>query len=114
MRCWVKIMSIKNYIIRRPLLTEKMSRLEESERKYAFEVHPASNKHEIKAAVEERFGVKVVKVATQNRLGKAKSQSMRSGGHTIRTTGRRAHWKRAIVTLDEGQKIDLFEVERTS
>ncbi len=104
-------MSIKNYIIRRPLLTEKMSRLEESERKYAFEVHPASNKHEIKAAVEQQFDVKVTKVATQNRLGKSKSQSMRSGGHTIRTQGRRAHWKRAIVTLQEGHKIDLFDLD---
>ena len=104
-------MSIKDYIIRRPLLTEKMSRLEESERKYAFEVHPASNKHEIKAAVEEKFGVTVTKVATQNRLGKAKNQSMRSGGHSIRTSGRRSNWKRAIVTLAKDQKIDLFDIE---
>ena len=107
-------MSIKNYIIRRPLLTEKMSRLEETERKYAFEVHQASNKLEIKAAVEAQFGVKVVKVATQNRLGKAKNQSMRSGGHTIRTTGHRANWKKAIVTLADGEKIDLFELEGTA
>ena len=106
-------MSIKSNIIYRPLLTEKMSRLEEAERKYAFEVHSAANKHEIKAAVEAQFGVRVSKVATQNRIGKAKSQSMRSGGHTIRTQGRRAHWKRAIITLAEGHKIDLFEAEGT-
>lgn len=104
-------MSIKNYIIKRPLLTEKMSRLEETERKYAFEVHRDANKHEIKAAVQKQFGVEVTKVATQNRLGKAKSQSIRSGGHTIRTQGRRSNWKRAIVTLVEGQKIDLFDIE---
>ena len=104
-------MTIKHNIIYRPLLTEKMSRLEEAERKYAFEVHPAANKHEIKAAVEAQFDVQVTKVATQNRLGKAKSQSIRSGGHTIRTQGRRTHWKRAIVTLAEGHKLDLFEAE---
>ena len=104
-------MSIKSYIILRPLLTEKMSRLEETERKYAFEVHRDANKHEIKAAIQQKFGVQITKVATKNRNGKAKSQSIRSGGHTIRTRGHRANWKRAIVTLAEGQKIDLFAVE---
>ena len=104
-------MTIKQNIIYRPLLTEKMSRLEDTERKYAFEVHPAANKHEIKIAIEAQFSVQVSKVATQNRRGKAKSQSMRSGGHTIRTQGRRANWKRAIITLAEGQKINLFEAE---
>ena len=106
-------MSLKNYIIARPLVTEKMSRLEEEQGKFAFEVHPQANKHEIKAAVEEKFGVKVMKVATQNRVGKAKSMTMRSGGRTIRTQGRRSNWKRAIVTLAEGQKIDLFGTEGT-
>ncbi len=104
-------MSIKNYIIKRPLLTEKMSRLEEAERKYGFEVHPAANKHEIKAAIESKFDVKVIKVSTQNRLGKVKSMTTRSSGKSIRTQGRRTNWKRAIVTLREGDKIDFFEVE---
>ncbi len=106
-------MSIKTYILVRPLVTEKMTRLE-AQRQYAFEVHPQANKHEIKAAVEDQFDVQVLKVATQNRRGKAKSMSIRSGGHTIRTSGRRAHWKRAIVTLAEGQKIDFFGVEGTA
>lgn len=106
-------MAIKNYILLRPLLTEKMSRLEEEQRKYAFEVHPQANKLEIKAAVEEKFGVKVLKVATSNRVGKAKSMTIRSKGRAIRTIGRRSHWKRAVITLDEGQKIDLFSTEGT-
>ncbi|MFB0516940.1 MAG: 50S ribosomal protein L23 [Candidatus Neomarinimicrobiota bacterium] len=107
-------MSIKNNILLRPLLTEKMTRLEEEQRKYAFEVHPKANKLEIKAAVENKFGVKVLNVATSNRVGKAKSTTIRSSGRVIRTEGRRAHWKRAIVTLAEGQRIDLFGAEGTT
>ena len=103
-------MSIKTHILLRPLVTEKMSRLEKL-RQYAFEVHPQANKHEIKAAVEEKFDVQVMKVATQNRRGKAKGLTIRSGGHTLRTTGRRAHWKRAIITVAEGQKVDFFGAE---
>ena len=102
--------SIKNHIILRPLVTEKMSRLE-AQRQYAFEVHPQANKHEIKVAVEEQFDVRVQKVATQNRKGKAKGLTIRSGGHALRTRGRRANWKRAIVTVAEGQKIDFFGAE---
>lgn len=104
-------MSVKSYILYRPLMTEKMSRLEESENKYAFAVHTGANKHEIRAAVEERFDVEVVKVATQNRKGKAKSLTTRSNGKSLRTIGRRSNWKRAIVTLRKGEKIDLFDVE---
>ena len=106
-------MATKNYILMRPLVTEKMSRLEEEQRKFAFEVHPDANKLEIKKAVEDKFDVKVVKVATSNRVGKAKSMTTRSKGRTIRTQGRRSHWKRAIVTLAEGHKIDLFGTEGT-
>lgn len=107
-------MSIKNYIIQRPLLTEKMSRLEETERKYAFVVHPDSNKHEIKAEIERKFDVVVTKVATQNRAGKTKGMTTRSNGRSIRTLGRRSNWKRAIVTLADGHKIDLFDTKGTA
>ena len=106
-------MTVKSNILIRPLLTEKMSRLEETERKYAFEVHRKANKHEIKTAVEKKFEVEVVKVATQNRKGKTKSMTIRSGGRPIRTEGRRSHWKRAVVTLAEGHSIDLFGAEGT-
>ncbi|MFQ6604191.1 MAG: 50S ribosomal protein L23 [Fidelibacterota bacterium] len=98
-------------IIIRPIFTEKMSILEETERKYAFEVDPGANKISIKRAVEELFDVKVVKVATMNRKGKAKQMTVRSGGRTIRTTGRRSNWKRAVVTLQDGYSIDLLKGE---
>ncbi len=99
-------MSTREIIIK-PIFTEKMSRLEELERKYAFQVEGAANKIEIKSAIEKRFDVEVEKVATMNRLGKAKQMSMRSGGRTIRTNGRRSNWKKAVITLKEGFNIDL-------
>ena len=74
-------------IIIKPILTEKMAILEERENKFAFLVSPDANKSEIKKAVETKFDVKVVKVATMDRLGKHKQMTVRSGGRTIRTTG---------------------------
>lgn len=90
----------RNVIIR-PLVTEKISNLQESENKVAFVVDRSANKIEIRKAVENRFDVKVKKVATINMKGKVK----RLG----RFEGRRAHWKKAIVTLKEGFAIDFFE-----
>jgi len=90
----------RNVIIR-PLVTEKISNLQESENKVAFIVDRSANKIEIRKAVEDRFDVKVKKVATINMKGKVK----RLG----RFEGRRAHWKKAIVTLKEGFAIDFFE-----
>ncbi len=88
-------------VIRRPLITEKATGLQEKLNQYAFEVDPRSNKIEIKRAVEVRFNVQVTKVCTMNVPGKLK----RLG----RFTGRRPNWKKAIVTLAEGEKIELFE-----
>lgn len=90
----------RNVIIR-PLVTEKISNLQESENKVAFIVDRSANKIEIRKAVENRFEVKVKKVATINMKGKVK----RLG----RFEGRRSHWKKAIVTLKEGFTIDFFE-----
>ncbi len=101
-------MSIKDYIIIRPILTEKMSFLEERGNKYAFQVHPDANKMEIKLAVEERFDVTVAKVNIIRVNGKVKNMSVRSGGRVIRTQGRRANWKKAIVTVKDGDKIDYL------
>ncbi|MFQ6676463.1 MAG: 50S ribosomal protein L23 [Fidelibacterota bacterium] len=98
-------------ILLRPLLTEKMSRLEEKERKYAFQVDPRANKIEIKEAIEAKFNVKVAKVSTLNVKGKRKELTIRSGGRVIRTSGRRSKWKKAVATLKEGFTIDLFEME---
>ncbi|MFH1941375.1 MAG: 50S ribosomal protein L23 [bacterium] len=88
-------------IIVRPIVTEKISNLQESENKVAFVVDRSANKIEIRKEVENRFNVKVKKVATINMKGKVKRQG--------RFEGRRPHWKKAIVTLREGFKIDFFE-----
>ncbi len=100
-------MSIREIIIK-PLFTEKMSQLEDTQLKYAFQVASSANKIEIKDAIEKRFDVKVLKVATMNRLGKSKQMTVRSGGLTIRTSGHRSDWKKAIITLKEGSVIDLI------
>jgi len=100
-----------NSIIIRPLFTEKMSQLEEIERKYAIQVKSTANKIVIKSAVEQKFDVKVEKVSTMNRQGKLKDMTMKSGGRTIRTRGKRSDWKKAIITLKEGYSIDLIRGE---
>ena len=100
-------MEYNNTIIR-PLFSEKMTQLEDVERKYAFQVISKANKIDIKNAVEKKFDVEVQKVATMNRLGKTKDMTMKSGGRTIRTSGKRSNWKKAIVTLKEGFTIDLM------
>jgi large subunit ribosomal protein L23 len=88
-------------IIKKPLITEKATRLME-ERKYLFRVDIRANKVEIRRAVEEIFKVKVQSVNTVRVKGKSK----RVGMHT----GRRSDWKKAIVTLAEGSKpIEIFE-----
>jgi large subunit ribosomal protein L23 len=80
-------------------LTEKASLLSEKLNKYVFRVSPRANKVQIKQAIELLFKKKVVDVNTCNYAGKAK----RVRG----PLGRKAHWKKAIVTLGEGEKIDL-------
>mgnify|MGYP001253271644 CR=1 FL=1 len=96
-------------IILKPILTEKMAILQERENKYAFLVSRNSNKNEIKNAIESKFDVKVEKVATLNQSGKFKQMTMKSGGRTIRTSGKKPSFKKAIVTLIKGQSIDLVD-----
>ncbi len=91
-------------IIRRPIVTEKITLLQEK-RQYAFEVDPKANKIEIEKAVEKKFNVKVDNVRTMLVKGKKRSQLTRSG----RFQGLTRSWKKAIVTLKEGDKIDYFE-----
>ena len=98
-------------IIVGPILTEKGAYLTESQNKYFFEVAKKANKIEIKKAIESRFNVKVGKVAVVNNKGKSKSMSVKSSGRTIRTQGKRASWKKAIVTLKEANQIDLTNME---
>ena len=88
-------------IIIRPLMTEKSMRQKEEPNTVTFRVRPDANKVEIRAAVEQVFNVKVADVRTASFEGKLK----RMGKHI----GRRVDWKKAIVTLQEGHKIDLVE-----
>lgn len=87
-------------IILRPLISEKSTGAM-AENKYTFEIHVDANKTMVKKAIEEIFKVKVVKVNTTNVEGK-----MRRYG---KYTGKRPDWKKAIVTLAEGQSIKVFE-----
>ena len=93
-------------VIRRPVITEKNTWLMEKGQ-YTFEVHPDANKIQIKAAVQETFSVKVTAVNTLNVKPKPKSRMIRRGAGRIK--GARTGWKKAIVTLEPGQHIDLFE-----
>jgi len=88
-------------IIAAPVITEKGTFVNEIGNQVVFQVRPDANKLEIKHAVERLFKVKVVKVRTSNVLGKIR----RVG----RASGRRPNWKKAYVTLGEGQRIDFFE-----
>ncbi|HVP39889.1 MAG TPA: 50S ribosomal protein L23 [Candidatus Saccharimonadales bacterium] len=88
-------------IVRLALVTEKGSVQREKHNQYLFDVHPKANKIEIKKAVEAIFPVQVECVRTMNYQGKKK----RVGAFS----GRRSSWKKAVVTLKEGQTIELFE-----
>ena len=93
-------------VIRRPLITEKNTLLMERGQ-YSFEVAPAANKFQIKAAVEQTFNVTVKAVNTLNVKPRKKSRTAsRRGG---RIEGTQAGWKKAIVTLAPGERIDVFE-----
>ena len=94
-------------IIVRPLLSEKANMLSSTRRQYVIEVSTKSNKLQIKDAIEKKFEVKVDKVRTINYKGKMKNTSVRSNGKVLRTTGFRSNWKKAIVTLLEGEQIDI-------
>ena len=101
-------MSIKNSIILQPILSEKSTFLGETQNKYVFQVERQSNKLEIKQAVENKFKVKIKKVATLNLKGKQKNMTIRSNGNVLRTKGNRANWKKAIVTLQDDYSIDIL------
>jgi large subunit ribosomal protein L23 len=88
-------------IIKRPLITEKSTRMKETENQIAFVVDLRANKVQIRQAVEKLFRVKVKAVRTMNLTGKRK----RVG----RFWGWKSDWKKAIVTLREGERIEFFE-----
>ncbi len=88
-------------IILRPVVTEKSNRARESQNVVTFAVNPRANKHQIRSAVEELFEVKVAAVRTARMPRKSRSLG--------RFSGRRPEWKKAIVTLREGQSVEFFE-----
>jgi large subunit ribosomal protein L23 len=93
-------------IIQRPVITEKSTVLKEAFNRYVFHVDVKANKMQIRRAVEQMFKVKVKDVRTAVVRGKRAVVMNRRG----RFEGYRGNWKKAYVTLAEGEKIDVFEV----
>jgi large subunit ribosomal protein L23 len=89
------------HVLVHPILSEKSVELKDERNQYSFRVNVDANKIEIRKAIEKRFGVTVNSVRTINVGGKIK----RMGTHA----GRRADWKKAVVTLKPGDKIELVE-----
>jgi large subunit ribosomal protein L23 len=90
-------------ILKKPLVTEKVSALNEKG-KYGFVVDGNANKVEIKNAVEKMYGVNVEKVNTMNVMGKFKSRYTKAGV----LSGRKPSYKKAIITVAEGEVIDFY------
>ena len=85
----------------RPVVTEKSSAAYQLRKEYAFEVHPGANKHQIREALRQLFGVTAVRVRTM--------QIRRDTVVRGRTRGLTGRWKKAIVTLKEGETLPVFE-----
>jgi large subunit ribosomal protein L23 len=96
-------MQLKNYeIIKKPMLTEESTILMHAKNQYVFQVDPRANKQQIRAAIEQVFKVTVTSVNTMNYAGKV------SGRRGRALPGRRANWKKAIVSLKQGETIDFI------
>ena len=87
-------------IILRPLVTEKGVHRSQRYNQYSFEVNPLADKDDIRAAIEQLFDVKAIKIRTQNRKGKPRRYRFRQGSTKS--------WKKAIVTLGSEDRIDFF------
>jgi len=94
---------MRNVLIR-PLITEKMTEISESEGKYGFVVDYHANKIQIARAIKEKFEVDVESINTIKHKGKMRTQFTKRG----RFTGKTPRFKKAIVKLKEGQTIDIF------
>lgn len=88
------------HIIRKPIVTEKSTIMDETLNQVVFEVDTRANKHQIKDAVEKIFKVKVIKVNTMRMRGKPVRRGM--------IFSNLSNWKKAIVTLREGEQIDFY------
>jgi len=93
-------MHLSTQIIRNLRFTEKTTLLQDNLNKYTFEVAPHANKIEIRKAIEELFGKKVVSVNTSHHRGKDRRKRTAAAGRT-------AAWKKAVVTVAAGEKIEL-------
>ena len=89
------------FVIKKPIITEKSTIARDEENKYFFEVDRSANKIEIAKAVEKLFKVKVLNVSTMNMLGKKKRMG--------KVAGKKRDWKKAIVTLASGDRIEVYE-----
>jgi len=94
----------KNILLKKPLITEKMTEQGEESNKYGFIVDKEANKIEIRNSIEEMYGVTVESVNTMNYLGKQRMRYTQAG--IIR--GKEKDYKKAIVTLAEGDSIDFY------
>ena len=94
----------KNILLKKPLVTEKMTEQGEELNKYGFIVDKEANKIELRNAIEEMYGVTVESVNTMNYLGKQRMRYTQAG--IIR--GKEKDYKKAIVTLAEGDSIDFY------
>jgi len=84
-----------------PLVTEKGTFVSEKSNQVVFRIRPGANKDQIRNVIEDLFKVTVIKVRTANFLGKERRRG--------RTVGRRPNWKKAYITLKEGDRIEIFE-----
>ena len=91
-------------ILRKPLLTEKVTQLTDKLNRYAFLVHPKANKIQIKAAIKAMYNVDVTAVNTMRYVGKLKTRNTKAGP----VSGRAATVKKAVVTLKDGEAIDFY------
>ncbi len=87
-----------------PIVTEKANTISEKQNRYTFRVSPDANKYQIKSLIEKLYGVKVVSVNTANFAGKRKSRYTKSG----LIQGRISAFKKALVTVGDGEKIDFY------
>jgi large subunit ribosomal protein L23 len=94
-------MPTRHEVVIRPVVTEKSSSAYQARKEYAFEVHPDANKYQIRDALQTLFGVTVTGVRTM--------QMRRHAVTRGRTRGTTARWKKAIVTLKDGDSIAVFE-----
>ncbi len=91
-------------ILQKPILTEKASLLTEKTNRFTFKVNAKANKLQIKQAIEQMYGVNIVSLNTMVVVGKTKTRNTKSG----LVSGRSPKYKKAIVTLKDGETIDYY------